>query len=181
MRVCEELNKGKDKDLSKVREAMTSYDASRNEWKRYALVDPEKKYTRNLIATDNQTFTLMLLCWNPQKSSPVHDHAGSECFMRVVSGGLREVQFEWVDKQAESEEKRLKQTQATDLKPGDVAYINDKIGLHKVENPTEQPSCSLHCYLPPYQSCRCFVEDTAKSCVTNVTFHSVDGKLKQCM
>ena len=57
----------------------------------------------------------------------------------------------------------------------------DAIGLHKVENPAEKPACTLHCYIPPYQSCRCFMEETAKACVTNISFHSVDGKLKQCV
>jgi hypothetical protein len=27
-----------------------------------------------LIATDDETFTLLLLCWNPSKESPIHDH-----------------------------------------------------------------------------------------------------------
>jgi cysteine dioxygenase len=180
IRVCEELNKGKDTDYSKVQEAMEQYDASFNEWKRYAFFDPDKKYTRNLIATDRQTFTLMLLCWNPHKSSPVHDHAGSECFMRMVSGETRESQFEWVDKTAECEQKQLKLIKARDLKPGEVAFINDKIGMHKVENATDRQAVTLHCYIPPYQSCRCFLEDRAKSCTATMTFHSEMGKLKQC-
>jgi cysteine dioxygenase len=180
IRVCEELNKGKDRDLMKVKEAMTLYDASRNEWKRYAFFDPDKKYTRNLIATDNTTFTLMLLCWNPLKSSPVHDHAGSECFMRTVSGQVRESQYEWVEKGCECESKQLKLLKATELVPGSVAYINDSIGMHKVENATDKQAVTLHCYIPPYQSCRCFLDDTAKACTATMTFHSVEGKLKQC-
>ena len=49
-------------------------DLSREEWRKYALFDPMKNYTRNLIATDDETFTLLLLCWNPSKESPIHDH-----------------------------------------------------------------------------------------------------------
>ena len=51
-----------------------SLDIHRNEWKRYAMFDPSKNYTRNLIATDDETFTLLLLCWNSNKESPIHDH-----------------------------------------------------------------------------------------------------------
>jgi hypothetical protein len=47
---------------------------------------------RNLIATDNETFTLMLLCWTPGKESPIHDHPCEGCWMRVVQGCVREVQ-----------------------------------------------------------------------------------------
>lgn len=38
----------------------------------------QKKYTRNLIASVPGSFCLMLLCWNPEKGSPIHNHAGSE-------------------------------------------------------------------------------------------------------
>lgn len=37
----------------------------------------QKKYTRNLIACVPNSFCLMLLCWNPEKGSPIHNHAGS--------------------------------------------------------------------------------------------------------
>ena len=46
---------------------MERYDASKGEWKRYAFWDCKTNYTRNLIATDQKTFTLMQLCWNPSK------------------------------------------------------------------------------------------------------------------
>lgn len=41
-----------------------AYDHSLMEWKRFCMFD-EFKYTRNLVATDNETYTLMLLCWSP--------------------------------------------------------------------------------------------------------------------
>lgn len=44
------------------------------EWRKYAFFDGEKNYTRNLIATDDETFTLLLLCWNAGRESPIHDH-----------------------------------------------------------------------------------------------------------
>ncbi len=50
-------------------------DLSREDvWRKYALFEPMKNYTRNLIATDDETYTLLLLCWNPGKESPIHDH-----------------------------------------------------------------------------------------------------------
>ncbi len=46
----------------------------REEWAPFAFWDPEKLYTRNLVATDGKTFTLLLLCWNPGTSffPPTH-------------------------------------------------------------------------------------------------------------
>src|SRR5205823_2935085 len=92
-------------DLQHIYELMCAYDVSANEWKRYELWDETKKYTRNLIATDDATFTLMLLCWNPQLGSPVHNHAGSECFMRVVEGAVEEVQYDMIAGDGLGEEK----------------------------------------------------------------------------
>ncbi len=55
------------RDMTRVQRLMERYDASKGEWKRYAFWDCKTNYTRNLIATDQKTFTLMQLCWNPSK------------------------------------------------------------------------------------------------------------------
>jgi len=40
----------------------------------------------------------------------------------------------------------------------------DKIGLHKVGNPsTEKPAISLHLYTPPYEVCRTFCEKSGRA------------------
>ena len=57
-----------------VSELFGRLDLGLGEWKKYALFDSSKNYTRNLIATDDETFTLLLRCWNPGKESPIHDH-----------------------------------------------------------------------------------------------------------
>jgi len=59
-------------------------DLSLGEWRKYALFDPMKNYTRNLIATDNETFTLLLLCWNPSKESPIHDHPWVSTILHMI-------------------------------------------------------------------------------------------------
>lgn len=53
----------------------------------------QKRYTRNLIASDDKHFTLMLLCWNCNKASPIHNHNGSECFLRVLQGDVIEYKY----------------------------------------------------------------------------------------
>ncbi|KAI2510034.1 alkanesulfonate biosynthetic process [Fragilaria crotonensis] len=61
---------------------------------RYTHLDDSKNYTRNLVATDNTHYTLMLLCWNPGKSSPIHDHPCDGCWMQVLEGQVRECRYE---------------------------------------------------------------------------------------
>ena len=47
--------------------SLSRLELRREEWEPFAFWDPEKLYTRNLVATDGKTFTLLLLCWNPGK------------------------------------------------------------------------------------------------------------------
>jgi hypothetical protein len=70
------------KDLNRLYNLMMSYDFAGNEWKRFEFWDSKKKYTRNLIANVPGCLCLMLLCWNPEKGSPIHNHAGSEWLVR---------------------------------------------------------------------------------------------------
>jgi len=53
----------------------------------------DKKYGRNLIA-QTKLFTLMLLTWPPDVKSPIHDHGGSECWLRVIKGQVEEHFYE---------------------------------------------------------------------------------------
>lgn len=56
-------------------------------------------------------------------NSPVHDHAESHCFMKIMKGTLRETKYEWPkQKNAPMETK-----ERTEYKENVVAYINSKI------------------------------------------------------
>lgn len=68
-------------------------DLNREDWERYALFEPSTKYTRNLVATDNETFTLILMCWNSGKESPIHNHPCDGCWMRVCEGSVQETRY----------------------------------------------------------------------------------------
>ncbi len=48
-------------DFKKIHNMMERYDYASGDWKRYCFYDAKCNYTRNLIATDNKHFTLMLL------------------------------------------------------------------------------------------------------------------------
>mmetsp|Transcript_21514 Transcript_21514/g.30767 ORF Transcript_21514/g.30767 Transcript_21514/m.30767 type:complete len:148 (-) Transcript_21514:387-830(-) len=61
-------------DADPVNQLFGRVDLTKDEWRKYAFFDGKKNYTRNLIATDDETFTLLLLCWNAGRESPIHDH-----------------------------------------------------------------------------------------------------------
>ena len=62
-------------------------------WERYAFFDDKKNYTRNLVATDGKTFTLVLLCWSPGRESPIHDHPCDGCWLQILEGAIVESRY----------------------------------------------------------------------------------------
>ena len=46
-------------DADAVNQLFGRLDLDKKEWTKYAIFDPSKNYTRNLIATDDETFTLL--------------------------------------------------------------------------------------------------------------------------
>lgn len=115
----------------------------------YCLYDHQKAYTRNLISA-NKDYTLIMLVWNPEKESKVHDHPGNGCFMKVLRGQLKETLYS-INKQTEE----IKQEKIRFLQKDLVSYMHDDIGLHKISNVLKDTATvSLHLYTPPIVTCR---------------------------
>ena len=64
-----------------------SYTVDGKDWHKYAHWDPFK-YTRNLVSDGNGKYNLLILCWPMGKASPIHDHANSHCFVKMLDGRL---------------------------------------------------------------------------------------------
>jgi len=114
----------------KLTRLLEDLDLSLGELSRYAHFCNSKKYTRNLIASD-KNFTLMLLCWTPGKESPIHDHPCEGCWMRVCTGRIRETVY-----QRHASSNSLSELKSRAGNAGDVLYVDDSIGLHKVGSET---------------------------------------------
>jgi cysteine dioxygenase len=61
---------------------LENYKCNLNELKPYIHFDLSQNYTRNLITTDNKKYALILLCWNKNKYSPIHNHPENGCFVK---------------------------------------------------------------------------------------------------
>ncbi|KAL1846468.1 hypothetical protein Plec18170_009194 [Paecilomyces lecythidis] len=125
------------------------YISDPSDWISYFYNDLSKNYTRNAIENINHKANILLLVWNPGKGSPIHDHADAHCIMKVLSGELHETVYENPGTESDHS-KPLTVKSSTTHKANQVTYISDKIGLHRVHNPSSnEVAVSLHLYTPP--------------------------------
>jgi len=159
-------------DVDQVRSFMSSYDMTKDDaWKNYAIFD-KYKYTRNLIDEGNGKYNLMILCWNEDQTSSIHDHADAHCFLKMATGTLVESLYSWPN-----DDEPMTCTKHSEVKTNQVAYINDTIGLHRMSNTSKtEKAVSLHLYSPPFQSCKAFNENNGKRIVCPVTFFTKFGQ-----
>lgn len=160
---------------------MSLVEMSTMELERFALSDPDRNYTRNLISSDGETYTLLLLCWNPNKSSPIHDHPCDGCWMRILKGQMRESRYHDVvkgsnEKNVGHKTPSLEFTDDETFVEGQVAFINDSLGYHKLGNDSHsQISMTLHLYSPPFELCRSWSDPKDSSYRTKVGYYSANG------
>ena len=164
---------GDEADVDHIIHLMESYTSNASDWRKYAHLD-SFKYTRNLVDDGNGKFNLMILAWNCGQASSIHDHAGSHCCMKVLDGKVHETLYETPGHEGD----HMVAKRESELGRDQVAYIHDKIGLHRVSNPDHaRPAYTLHLYSPPFQSCHRFDEGTGKCHDTpKITFFSSGGK-----
>ena len=63
---------------------------------------------------------MLILCWNPGKGSPIHDHDESACFLKVLDGELEETKYEKPTGQP------LKMIERTVHSEGILTYMDSK-------------------------------------------------------
>jgi cysteine dioxygenase len=140
------------------------------DWREYALFDTAC-YTRNLIhrCTD---FELLLLCWDADQESPVHNHMGQNCWMAVLEGELEEVHFR---EPVEDVDGPLTTGNVRRCCPGNVAFITDDIALHLVRPLNSERGVSLHLYSKPIDACNVYCERTGRVELKTMEYYSIRG------
>lgn len=92
------------------------------------------RYTRVLLYRDER-LEVRLLCWKQGQTGELHDHGGSACAFRVLSGVATEHRLGRPDRV---------------LRPGDVAEAGEDV-VHQVGNLGSEPLITLHVYAPPLE------------------------------
>lgn len=143
-----------------------AYAREHSDWKRFARFDPAL-YTRNLVAR-NEQFEMLVLCWSAGQQSPIHDHAGQHCFMAVLEGEIEELQYPFP---SAGRREALQPKGRRVFARGEVAYIHDRIALHRVR-PHVGPAVSLHLYARPIDVCQVFDDESGAVLSKQLIYHS---------
>jgi cysteine dioxygenase len=103
----------------------------------------ERGYTRNLVRA-GLYYNVLVLCWKNGQRSPIHDHKGSSCAVRVLRGTATETLFEFAPNG------HVWATRSLAHEPGTVVGSQDS-DLHQVSNlqPGKADLVTLHIYSPP--------------------------------
>ncbi len=125
-----------------------------------------KSYTRNCII-ETEKFELILLCWEKGQITPIHDHGGEECWVKIIKGEFKERIY----KQDEAGELNIVKSAVS--QSGNITYMIDFMGFHSLENLSNQRSMSLHLYAKPIHSCKVFDEVSRKFVTKDLVYHTV--------
>lgn len=125
----------------------------------------DSSYTRTLFYGGSR-FEILVLCWGPGQASPIHDHAASICSMAVVQGTCTSQVYRLAESHGSQapqsgEVAHLEATGVETLHSGEALTV---IGgdIHRVGNQCSQGEdlVTIHFYLPPILSMRCFDAET---------------------
>jgi cysteine dioxygenase len=134
---------------AKLTEILTKISFESTELCKYIHYDNTIPYTRNLIATDDENYTLLLLCWSPARESKIHDHPCQGCFVRTLTGSIQE----WIYTINDAGD--IVYSRDSVYGAGLTSFMSDDIGLHKIGNPhPTEGAMSLHLYVPPFRKCK---------------------------
>jgi cysteine dioxygenase len=101
----------------------------------------EANYKRNLLS-EGDAYQALVLCWLPGQLSPIHDHTGSSCGVRVISGICTEIMYQ------RNADGTLSATEPIDYPAPGVRGAQDS-DIHIVGNFGTEGLVTLHVYSPP--------------------------------
>lgn len=131
--------------LEEVNAWMSEYEADADELRPH-ISFKEGTYARHRVYLNDHA-ELLVLCWRPGQSTPIHDHNGSFGAVRVLRGVMWETIFEM------DEARGLSYRCAREWRDGEVTGA-DVPDIHQLGNPevSGQDLVTLHLYAPPLAS-----------------------------
>ena len=131
-------------DVARLTEELSNFDVELADLTEYLHFSPAT-YKRNLVRAGRH-YHAWLLCWKNGQRSPIHDHRGSACVVRVLRGTLTETVFELAPNG------HVKAVFSRDAGEGSLIGSEDS-DIHQVSNlqAGDADLVTLHVYAPPLQ------------------------------
>jgi cysteine dioxygenase len=122
----------------------------------HAVAFDTEHYKRNLLQVGSG-YAALILCWRVGQSSPIHDHRGSACGVRVIEGTASEIIYE--HNGGGPLQPRRQQIYRTGSVCG--SYDTD---IHRMFNddPNGRDLITLHIYTPPLSDIHTWDEQTGE-------------------
>ncbi len=130
-------------DLDAVERLLAQADVRREDMVE-ACKFSSQRYARNELAK-SPWYQLLVICWRAGQASPIHDHSGSACGVRVVDGIATETQFE----ETQNGSGIVRPVTSKQYDRGSVCVTSDD-DIHVITNDDpKQDLITLHVYSPP--------------------------------
>ena len=114
----------------------------------------EDHYTRIPLHRTSE-FELLLMCWEPHQTSPIHTYDYQEGWLYIIKGELCIEQYF-----TSMIENDLKLVESTRLPEKSIPYLNDHIGFHRGFNCFDGRTISLHVYSMPIDTWQVYNPET---------------------
>ena len=130
---------------------LTKYKLSNENLSQYISYKSDS-YTRHLVHKD-EDFEILVVCWEPGQTAPIHGHEGEKCWMRVEQGALKVCNYKL------NTLSPLSLTMKEELKC-EAGFLDGPAEIHSVENAYNEPAVSLHIYAKPFEECDIYCLDS---------------------
>lgn len=103
-------------------------------------------YGQYCLYRRGRELSVIAFCWGPGKGTPVHDHL-SWGVLGFIDGSEKETRYRRVDDGSRPDFAKLEEVGVFYTKKGQTSHlITPTRDIHKVENPGDKPSVSIHVY-----------------------------------
>ena len=115
------------------------------DWKKYIQYNNSNIYNRNVVYQDSD-FEIVIITWNKNSKSEIHDHCKNGCAFKLLQGNLKEDIYD----------SKLNKIESEIILPNNISFINNNMGYHRIIN-QDVLSVSMHIYSPPNYKCKIYL------------------------
>jgi len=109
------------------------------------------------ITKPDDNFDIYLIAWPRKSKSLIHDHADNGCVFKLLEGNLIEELY--TPKMIDNNKTIMSIIHKKIVNIGDVSYLHNSIGYHKIISNYPYCSYSLHIYSPPNYQTKYYTND----------------------